>query len=469
MAALTLVLVLSSCSSVLSLSLLPTTSPLSAAQAQALAASPSRARAAARGGVLHEKRAENEKGAADAKEDEDDDNEEEDDDEDGEDEEESAGGSEEVEEYQDNPGGHGQKNATSPLEAAAELGAWLQKLDGRVQERLPATDAHPVGASRRSGREIGECVRRYADGLDAAEDGLGSAIRNHPLKSVSTSSREIIIGAGSGNTGTHSIHSALTQLGLLTWHAAKNKTWDERRGKIRSILKHRSAKSSSSKQRRLAGEEGNCQQKLRNFNYTKLLDSCDAVVDMPTAEVFLELFLSFPKAKVILSTRPAASWVEARTRTHAGVAPPMQEPCGGLALKDFSEKVLERVYELNNDLVRCLVPPEQFFELDFWTDPPERAENMMAELAFFVGGYDTLSHATTGTLPHVVPGIGQENHKHASLLRTLSSSIVPSSPTFLAPPRTCKEMLARFDARRAEAREYFVEARQLVHMGCDLA
>ena len=55
--------------------------------------------------------------------------------------------------------------------------------------------------------------------------------------------RRVIIGAGSGNTGTHSIYHALTEFGFVTWHASKNKTWDNKRSKIRTILRKKPAKT----------------------------------------------------------------------------------------------------------------------------------------------------------------------------------------------------------------------------------
>mmetsp|Transcript_54485 Transcript_54485/g.151866 ORF Transcript_54485/g.151866 Transcript_54485/m.151866 type:complete len:358 (+) Transcript_54485:78-1151(+) len=259
-------------------------------------------------------------------------------------------------------------------------------------------------------QDVRRCVRTYADDLDKVRQGLGGPIRTHPLLPASTSSRAVVIGAGSGNTGTHSIYLALKQLGFTAWHAAKNKTWDARRSRIKRLLHKK-----QHEQRRL------CRQELRNFNYTALLDGCDAVVDMPTAEIFLNMYLSFPNAQVILSTRPPASWVEGRTRVHPKVAAPIQEPCG-LVLRDFTSDELAKIYALNNGLVRCLVPRHRLLEFDLWADPKVRVNGMMGELGRFLNR-PTLD----GPFPYIVPGVTNESAVAIKLHDAKSISSTPDN------------------------------------------
>merc|ERR1712217_546071 len=98
----------------------------------------------------------------------------------------------------------------------------------------------------------------------------------------------------------------------------------------------------------------NCTARLRSFDYTTLLPKFDAWLDTPTAELFLDIFLSFPKAKVILTTRPADEWVTARKSWMDMAYPPIHEPCGRLgqvADGTFTDTELAALFTLLNELV----------------------------------------------------------------------------------------------------------------------
>jgi len=307
------------------------------------------------------------------------------------------------------------------------------------------------------------CVKQYARSLHGVKPGLGAFIRDHPLKTKSTSNKPVIIGAGSGNTGTHSVYNALKSLKLEAWHAAKSKTWDARRAEIKNILHYKVAKHEGHQQKR-----HECEKKLRSFDYVQLLNGTDAVVDMPTAEVFLNLFLSFPKAKVILSTRPPRSWVEGRMRTHPSVSPPIQEPCG-LQLQDFTAQELARLYSLNNAFVRCLVPKQQLLEFDLWTDSDTRMSGLMRELAEFVG-----LQALAAPLPHVVPGaipaaVDAATAAAPKVTSYLPVAIAAAQATLNPPPATKESCMAWLDDHvKNTSTVDFGQFRQAMTGACDM-
>merc|ERR1719379_1605374 len=82
-----------------------------------------------------------------------------------------------------------------------------------------------------------------------------------------------------------------------------------------------------------------CYQKLDhlfpfNFNYTK-----DYILDSPTAELFLDWYVTFPEAKFILTSRPAKSWAKAAMHKSGNPMAVLQEPCG-YYMKQFQEQEL---------------------------------------------------------------------------------------------------------------------------------
>merc|ERR1712151_1009088 len=101
---------------------------------------------------------------------------------------------------------------------------------------------------------------------------------------------------------------------------------------------------------------GECLLTLREVDYTVLPQAVDAVFDEPVPELFINFFLSFPRAKVIITKRPSEEWASKRlARKHAFV--PMQEPCGlidpplHLEQQLFSQAEWAQLFNLNNNFV----------------------------------------------------------------------------------------------------------------------
>lgn len=229
------------------------------------------------------------------------------------------------------------------------------------------------------------CIDAYADGLDQVRPNLGHSIRGHPLTTVATSQRDLILGAGSGSTATHSLQGALRMFGLTVSHYTDNPRHRKWTRRILSILGGAYAPKVPMNET----SASRCRQELRLLNYSSLPSSIDAVMDTPVAEMFIDMFLSFPRARVILTTRPPHDWVATRLLHDKDDGfVPIQEPCGlylGYGRTIFSHAEIAGLFDLNNRFVRCFVPKTQLFELNVWLDPKERMKTMMTDLAQFLG------------------------------------------------------------------------------------
>merc|ERR1712194_627753 len=129
----------------------------------------------------------------------------------------------------------------------------------------------------------------------------------------------------------------------------------------------------------------NCKEQLkdmfpREFKYNK-----DYILDTPVAELFLDLYWTFPDAKFILTTRPAEGWVKSRIGHHDGNgAAPLEEPCN-IHRSDFTYQDLAGMFTYHNELVRCVVPKERLFEINVFEDSTEKLQELGTTLALFLG------------------------------------------------------------------------------------
>lgn len=194
----------------------------------------------------------------------------------------------------------------------------------------------------------------------------------------------LFFGAGSGATGTSSLAMALRTIlrdidadlkiaHAWTWNPPENCDWFT---SLEWILA-----------RGLVSPE-ECVKKLHAFNYTSIADSVGAVLDSPVYELFIDLFLSFPKAVWILTTRPSDDWAKARLQQPDAfwLSWPIQEPCVSLASRPLlggrpSQKNMASMFSLGNDLIRCMVAPEKLMEIDVFTKP---TDGLMVDLGNFL-------------------------------------------------------------------------------------
>jgi hypothetical protein len=234
--------------------------------------------------------------------------------------------------------------------------------------------ATPAQTTDENHPNLRHCIDAYASGLDALHKGLGKSIRAIRLEAPLVSNRSnILFGVGSGTTGTRSFHSVLKMIGLYGWHF-RTPEEDTARGawkhELSSILRR---------------DPDKCRAALAAFDHVAHHpDSVEFILDTPTPELFLHLFLAYPKTKFLLSTRPGDEWADSRLRHHSDSFAPILDPCQQ-HVKSFLKKNLARMQILKDDLVRCAVPKSQLFEVDLWTDGEERMQHLVSDLADFTG------------------------------------------------------------------------------------
>jgi len=227
--------------------------------------------------------------------------------------------------------------------------------------------------------ELVQCVASYADGLDAVRPELGAPIRTHRLQATRTSDRSIVFGAGLSFTGTRSLSAFMMDLNMTGCHFKSS--WASRLDHIMGL------------ENPLFGipevygvynftEAKACYMKLRSMDLTEGIGpDIDFMTDAPIPQLALDLFLAYPNAKFVLSTRPASDWVDVGFATPLA---PLQEPCGINSSK-FEPSEMARLVDLNNDLIRCIVPQSQLFELSVFSDPPEVKAHLSRSLSAFLG------------------------------------------------------------------------------------
>jgi len=257
--------------------------------------------------------------------------------------------------------------------AGSSSSCLLSEHGGSVSLLQKAAHSHvgtPGGVSlATSNQSFRTCLNQYADGLDKVYSNLGSHIRLHPGTVVARSDRSIILGAGQGTTATHSLAEGLLQLGRRTAHwLTAPPSYCPWMCNVSQFVYDE--------------DQGSCRKKYRDFDYTSFPgDDIDAALDSPIPEVFIDVFLSFPNAKWILTTRPSFEWAQRRVANQVKAMLPVQEPCGQFVDLDVNMTKLAGLMDLHNELVRCLVPPEKLLEIDVWQGS---RDGLMKKLADFL-------------------------------------------------------------------------------------
>lgn len=262
---------------------------------------------------------------------------------------------------------------------------------------LPELQFEPVDPRTRA------CINSYANKLDQIIPGTGDNVRSHPLVPATKSPNKIVLGAGFGTTATTSLNKALGMMSMNAHHMP----WSLRyiiqalRGCRRGAFYFKTQQACFSQPacRKMwflgcnittimpEVQRDQCLDYVRNFDYTSVTQGgVNAITDTPVAELFIDLFLTFPNARVILTTRNSVEWVQSRKKHHAAHWP-VQEPCGLQMNRAplLNDKKYAKFFDLHSELVRCLVPAERLLEFDVKTDSPERMQGLMGEIAAFLG------------------------------------------------------------------------------------
>eukprot|EP00747_Dinoflagellata_sp_TGD_P128000 gnl/TRDRNA2_/TRDRNA2_174472_c2_seq1.p1 gnl/TRDRNA2_/TRDRNA2_174472_c2~~gnl/TRDRNA2_/TRDRNA2_174472_c2_seq1.p1 ORF type:complete len:576 (+),score=83.04 gnl/TRDRNA2_/TRDRNA2_174472_c2_seq1:221-1729(+) len=280
-----------------------------------------------------------------------------------------------------------------------------------ASDAIPCQYAEQLGLFRKQRNNIGNdsmlfckihdcdhvrsCLNLYADELNRIRPNLGEHIRHHPLTAASTSGKAFIFGAGAGSTGTSSLTVALQKLGLKVLHSRTHEMAEELHMAMGGLSDIYELHKQSQQPRALLSDHvRQCVRFLRTFKYTNFradMKNADALLDDPNQFVFLDFFLSFPNAKVLLTSRPPKQWA-ARRWTHihkdgpANGPVPILEPCKMTLrynLYNFTQQDIAHMYAMTNEVIRCIAPKEQFFEINIFT--MNTTIGLMSSLAKFLG------------------------------------------------------------------------------------
>jgi len=243
-----------------------------------------------------------------------------------------------------------------------------------------------VVLARQTADDVGklhECLTVYGQELNRIRPGLGDNILTHPLSVPRTSHRPLVFGVGEGTTGTWGLFVALKMLGWKknVWHYELKSKW--RRDSMCNLDTKRRTPLKLGCQAGLA--EAEHLRRQRNVDLTdNLPDEIYSILDTPVPNLFVSLFLAFPQARYILTTREAGAWAKSRLAYHKWAPCPMQEPVG-CYVDQFDEETLGKMVKLQDNLVRCTVPKDRLFEMDVVKVPKEESWQLWWPLQRFLG------------------------------------------------------------------------------------
>lgn len=154
------------------------------------------------------------------------------------------------------------------------------------------------------------CVADYSSKLNRIEKGLGDGVTTRVRELTSNigprtklQQKPIIFGAGFGDTATRSLHSALRLMGHKGEHNGQTNH------KLAGYIGRFS---------RLQHHDSNCLKKMKQLFPNKFEYRHGYMLDAPTAELFLDLYVTFPNAKFIYTGRNSTTWAQKRYKAHHG-------------------------------------------------------------------------------------------------------------------------------------------------------
>jgi len=242
-----------------------------------------------------------------------------------------------------------------------------------------------------------QCINTYAHGLDQIRQGLGDSIRAHPGV-VATSPAPVIFGTGSGTTGTDSLATALQT--IMTFYGERGQVMHKCDGVADNCAWARGVTNLSTSIRgwiELSSVQ-DCIQGMRGFDFSSISPAVNAYVGGGSFELFIDMFLSFPNARFILTSRPPDEWAFSRMQKEAHPQWPMQEPCQGFY--DLEMETMSQMYSLTNDFIRCTVPADRFLEIDMFSHPTTHTMKRIREFLGFKENPDI----DNLEFPHVAAG-----------------------------------------------------------------
>jgi hypothetical protein len=270
-----------------------------------------------------------------------------------------------------------QTNCSNAVNDETSLVQTISKIKRGSSREASKRRAHPRGALT---AEQTSCLEDYADELDQVFPKLGDQIRAHPGTVTNTSDRLLLLGVGSGATGTSSLAKAL--IDIFEGMGVEKMVAHSQHSPLENC------KYSETLYGMFQATPQECFLSLHKFDYTLMAPSVGALLDAPTFELFIDFFLAFPKAVYVLTDRDPTAWARARAKHLMKSVPyPMQEPCGRLMTHPGSHPPISQfaaIYAASNRLIQCMVPKEKIFEINVFDKP---TNGLMGSLAEYLRGH----------------------------------------------------------------------------------
>lgn len=183
-----------------------------------------------------------------------------------------------------------------------------------------------------------------------------------------TNPKPLLIGAGEGTTGTHTVAHLLSSVDgprrVAHWHVQYVNGRERKDGAYVPLRKRLEALAPADRQA---------------FDFD-VFGPWDGVTDQPIPQLFSHIYRTYPNAKVVLSVRNASEWVASRTtrpraaRPFAAFAHSVQtiadtDGTDRTSHPDNNPVESALAFEMHSVLVRCLVPPENLLEIDVFRTP----------------------------------------------------------------------------------------------------
>ena len=208
---------------------------------------------------------------------------------------------------------------------------------------------------------VQRCVDDYLGALSQVEapfmlrmvEYLRRFFTHNRTNSVRTSERAVVFNVGPGTTGTRTLAKVLQDdFKMSTKHMFRDVDLD-------GYSVHQSV--SRHQMNLTAADLDECEMRYNSYDFTRLQQL--VLMDSPVAYHFWDYFLGYNNARFMLTTRDPAAYVKSRMQHHGKNSPPMiQRPCG-LTQYAFPVGENERLFELHQDFVRCVVPQEELLDI----------------------------------------------------------------------------------------------------------
>jgi len=259
-----------------------------------------------------------------------------------------------------------------------------------------------------------QCISKYISKVGVVMPSFGEHLKSRTWGGVcqpavlSSESRlsKRIINAGHGSTATRSLHKLFLDFGLKSHHcwsgeAAPKEFWQQSASQVHdkayiNDLKFMTKYPPVSPKVHPPKDLKSCAIILNRLDFGQPFNSgVEAISDTPVANLFLDFFSCSPSAKVFLTTRNSTDWVASRL-SHQYAPIPVQSNCG-IGLHETSQSLSAQLFDLHNELVRCIVPEENLMVIDVLHNDTNTLPSKIADfLELNASGMEDMSYPHVG-------------------------------------------------------------------------